>query len=735
METRATRSFAAGAESVGSLPRSAKRRGFGLIAGGLLGLLAFAPLSPAGAAVRFDVFIGHDGIVPEASWFPVTFEIYNDGPSFTGTVEISPNQSQTQTRFAVVEFPTGTLKRFSIPGFSASRYNYSWTARLLDAKGKVRAEAPGNQIRKTNPYQVPLVGAVTRTGAGLPTLPDVKINPREMQPGIARLQPALFPDNPIVLEGLTAIYLNSEKALDLKVNQVNALVAWLRQGGHLIVAVEQTLQINGNEWLRRLLPCDVTSLTTVGSHPEIQDWLQSGQEIEGVVPFRLLPNRAEGSDGPNPYAALNPDPKFEGEPMQAAACSLREGRVLFGPSTAPLAVTAPRGRGQITVLLFSPELEPFLSWKNRSHFWARILGLPSALLSHSPTERPSGGYSTDGIFGAMIDSKQVRKLPVGWLLLLLVGYLVVIGPLDRIWLKRIGKQMLTWITFPIYVALFSGLIYVIGYKLRAGETEWNELHIVDVMPWGEQADLRGRTYTSIYSPVNAKYQLTNSQSFATLRGEFLGFSAGQEASRANIEQRNNTFRAEVAVPVWTSQLFVSDWWNQRPLPLKVTVTGAGKQAQIEVENRLPTKLTKAKVILHGQVIELGDLPAEKTTTRARDGLSEMSLKSFVQLHGGNFVDAVNRRQQVFGGNPPGTMEEIPEGAMAASFLAKMQGPEHRNFVIPPGQDLSAQVERGDAFLLAWAADSSPVPPLNLFSARRTHRDTLWRVTVPAKPRP
>ena len=53
-----------------------------------------------------------------------------------------------------------------------------------------------------------------------------------------------------------------------------------------------------------------------------------------------------------------------------------------------------------------------------------------------------GGWSVDGIFGAMIDSRQVHKLPVGWLLLLLLVYLVVIGPLDQYWLKRIGKPML-----------------------------------------------------------------------------------------------------------------------------------------------------------------------------------------------------------------------------------------------------------------------------------------------------
>jgi hypothetical protein len=39
---------------------------------------------------------------------------------------------------------------------------------------------------------------------------------------------------------------------------------------------------------------------------------------------------------------------------------------------------------------------------------------------------------------------------------------------DQYCLKRLNKQMLTWVTFPVYVALFSLLIYYIGYRLRAG---------------------------------------------------------------------------------------------------------------------------------------------------------------------------------------------------------------------------------------------------------------------------
>ena len=119
------------------------------------------------------------------------------------------------------------------------------------------------------------------------------------------------------------------------------------------------------------------------------------------------------------------------------------------------------GLGQVSVLGFNPEREPFKSWTNRAWFWARLAKVPAAWFEKEAPQQ-YGRSSIDGVYGAMLDSRQVSKLPIIWLLLLLAAYLVIIGPVDRIWLKRINKQMLTWLTFPAYVAIFSLLIYFIG---------------------------------------------------------------------------------------------------------------------------------------------------------------------------------------------------------------------------------------------------------------------------------
>jgi len=707
-------------------------------------LLLLCGLLSAQAAVRFDVFLGYDGILPEASWFPVVCEVQNDGPTFNALVEITSSLYQSgQRRVMAVELPTGTTKRFVIPVFAASRYGLSWDARLLDERGRVRAEMKGLRVRKQSAARVPLVAAVART---MPVFPDIKTKTPDFQPVVARVQSAVFPDNPIALEGLDVLYLSSEKALDLKVNQVNALIAWLRGGGRLVVGVEQLVHLNGCEWLHRLLPVEVTGLTTVASHPQLQDWLtralRSGRLSAPVVrpgqtyqpPGRGRPT-GEAPPADNPYADLKPDPAFESQPLQVAVGTLRDGQVLIGSTSQPLAVSARRGRGEVIALLFSPELEPFTSWKHRPSFWARLVDLPPELLTVADASPVHGGSSMDGVFGAMIDSRQVRKLPVGWLLVLLLGYLVVIGPLDQYWLKKINRQMWTWLTFPAYVAFFSLLIYFIGYKLRAGETEYNELHVVDLIPSGDQADWRGRTYASIYSPVNARYRLASDLPFATLRGELSGgYGSAQETSRATVEQRGNNFEAELSVPVWTSQLFVGDWWRRGELPLSVSVATRGASYEVEVDNRTETPVSEARLVIGNKVFDLGRLPARQITKVSLEEHRGATLSGFLMSLTSSFEDAVQQRHQAFSTGQGGFINDAARAAMATSLIGAAQPQQGYNrFVAPAGLDLVPLLERGDAVLLAWAPNWTPVKPMNRFSPRRSHRDTLLRVAVPLEP--
>src|SRR5882724_7623644 len=117
----------------GTSPNPAGRKTGAFKVGPLLLAIFLLSSLAARAAIQFDVFLGYDGIIPEASWFPVVCEVKNDGPTFTAWIEVSSGQfNEGQTRAVAVELPTGTLKRLVIPVFSSTRYGGSWDVKLLN---------------------------------------------------------------------------------------------------------------------------------------------------------------------------------------------------------------------------------------------------------------------------------------------------------------------------------------------------------------------------------------------------------------------------------------------------------------------------------------------------------------------------------------------------------------------------------------------------------------------------
>jgi hypothetical protein len=713
----------------------------------------------ARAALQFDAFLGYDDLVPEQSWFPITCELHNDGPPFNAVVEIAPQDfGRGQVRRFPLDLPTNTRKRIFIPLFSTAR---AWDVRLLDESGKVRGEQVLDRGRVVK-NSLPLVAGLARITAGLPVFPDFPPSFNQDSKYVAaRMQPALFPDNPLALEGINLLYLSSERAANLTVGQVNALMEWLQGGGHLVLGVEQLTDVNATPWLRDLLPCELTSTVNLNSHAALEEWAKSVSSISPSTPPARAPAlpRIQGSgrtgrypsqpNGARPSPALpnlqvTPPPSnlkeawvddsdFVSAPLAAATGSLRDGTYLIGDASAPLAIEGLRGRGKITVLTFDPEREPFVSWKNRGWLWAGLAGIPASAFQTPYANIRASRLSSDGIFGAMIDTKQVRKLPLGWLLALLAAYLVVIGPLDQYWLRKINRQMLTWVTFPCYVLIFSGLIYYIGFHLRAGELEWNELSVVDILPDSNRAVLRGQTYVSIYSPVNSDYELAGGEKFATLRGEYLGNFGGNQDSRATVVQTGNNFDAQAYVPVWTSQLLVSDWVQPSALPLKMTASRHGGDWTLSVENKLDHDLPRANAVVGGTFYELGLLKAGENRTFTLGPRQGTPVDQMARQAEGPFRNAVNARHSSFGNNAV-SIPDIAAGAMAASFIGyvdRENGPNNwDNFSSPAGLDLSRFADGNYGILLAWDAGHTLTAALNRFQPKRLRRDTLLRLVVP-----
>ncbi len=699
--------------------------------------LPFSPLlqpQAAGQAFsrdipQFDVFVGFDGVVTEANWFPVVCEVRNEGPTFNASFEFRDTGGGL-TRQMTIELPTGTLKRFSFPMFTGMRYGTQYAAVLRNERGQVVAELPNIGSRMHINWQSHLLVAVPSSAAGMPVVPGETTRNFSVKPVAAasRLKTEMLPDNPLALGGMSSLYLNSQNAPDFSDRQVEAIMSWMHAGGHLIVGIDSIVDVTGVPWLKSLVPGELGSVRTVAVGESLDTWLRAAPADNagtGLEDFNAV------------YRTLRGEDSFQDTGLRLIGINKLAGKVDLAVDGTPAIVSQRQGRGKFTVLLFNPEQEPIRSWKLRPYFWARVAEMPGMLIQDKAP--PNQGYTgIDGVIGAMVDSRQIRKLPVSALLGLLVVYLLVIGPLDQWWLKRINRQMLTWITFPCYVALFSMLIYVIGYKLRAGESEWNEMQFVDVIPKGSTAELRGTTYASIYSPVNASYNLAGPQRFAALRGEYLGAVANNRSSEGRIRLNGDQFEARVNVPVWTSQGFVGEYLEDAALPFSASTrfnAPTGNHELTFTNHELPAN-AKVRVAIGDRLHQVTTPERGKSTTANLPGNGGQRISDFANAASVMFYQAAAQRNQGFGSDEARFQLQPEEASIAITLASRMDpnranqwGHYSGNFLMPGRLDLSHLLPGGNALVLVWCEDFAPVPPMNQFEPRRSGRNTLLRLAI------
>jgi len=391
----------------------------------------------------------------------------------------------------------------------------------------------------------------------------------------------------------------------------------------------------------------------------------------------------------------------------------------------------------VTLLGFNPEREPVKSWDNRPWLWAGLAEVDSAWFT---LENPPQGYGrqhVDGLYGLMLDSRQVSKLPVVWLILLLVAYLIIIGPVDRICLKRINKQMLTWLTFPAYVILFSLLIYYIGYRLRAGKLEINEAHIVDVLP-GKENTLRGRSYASIYSPSNKDYPIGGSLAAGAFRSENAGFS-GSGMAPLVVGMSPGKLDAQVRVPIWTSRLFSTEWVDSSKAGVQAKLFKPSEEIyRLDIRNGLDQPIVDAVLVVDEKYTEKEgvDIAPGASGSIQFSTDSGVNIEGVVRRESDIIRSSMGYRNNAFGSTEnsrldPNLLNFVCGSVPGSLDLGNTQSFSRNvnHFDSSGGVDTRGLIARGGAVLFLLVADHAPIPSTGLFETKLGQAWTLYRIPL------
>lgn len=343
----------------------------------------------------------------------------------------------------------------------------------------------------------------------------------------------------------------------------------------------------------------------------------------------------------------------------------------------------------------------------------------------------------DSVFGSLVESRQVRKLAVGWLLLLLGIYLVVIGPGDYYLLKRLKKPMWTWVTFPVYVILFSFLVYGIGYLLRAGDEEWNTVTVIDHVGQGEDSLQRGRIFGGLYSPRNATYPMQLDFPWAQFRSEYQGLGGGQMTGSKGLEVRSTGagVQGSITVPVWTTEVLVGDWVrSQAPVPIRMQATRNGDELVLDLDNAGGRQWSVLQLCYGERVYNLPRLaPGATLNHRVILNASQGALlEEQIESQSTPFQMAATSRNQAFGGEGWRLSPSI-NVMVAASFsegrMDRDSDARYDRMALPPRLDLRHLLKRGDAVLLALTEEVEPGTDPRRFEPLSSSSTTLYRLAV------
>jgi hypothetical protein len=432
-----------------------------------------------------------DGLVPER-WTPIVFSIASDRDGFSGTMSVTYDQDASQRARVTVPVATTPGATTSVEVVvCASSSSRSMQCQFVDSQtGAVRtidfeiggSAAPGAMLRDLPPLDS--VGRRVLSVDGPRSLEEVT-EPRERYSGIqgvgpgqkgwestwrAQIAPHQMPlswaayDSVDVVVVTGDLGLRSDNRIDPRA--LEALMAWVRSGGRLVVIVETA----GDGWMRfvdRARPVDVDEQGPLDVPEKVKSVLRAGEapiSAAQTTPVRLMRLRPDGE-------RLGWQIKYQTQ---------------LGPGPGTVA-HGPVGLGMVMLVACDPaKMSATVSSEASRRVWRDLLE-DMLLREHDRTEMRNsslgmyGGESSGGSIEAQMALGQVLsevtaipRLGHGaFVSIVLVVFVLamLVGPVDAIVLKKLGWRHHSWAVALGWIALASLLCVIAPSMVHSGTSK------------------------------------------------------------------------------------------------------------------------------------------------------------------------------------------------------------------------------------------------------------------------
>ncbi len=451
------------------MPAGCRRVSFAALAL-MAGALASFAASPATAAastaeaatdpVSITVKVGYSGFVKPEQWMPVAIDLTNTGPDVDGTLEVSPaafangppiTPAIYTTHVSLASGATKHLKTYVIEDQAPS----SVSVRLV-----VNGQVVATGGRAGGTAATPLIGVLSDQPTALDSF--AAVHPGSVSATVVHLALEDMGDSALLLRAFDVLAIDDFATDTLTAAQRGAITDYVHNGGALVLGT-------GASWRKTLGTATLNSVAALGQL-----------------------SRVEVASG-----ALN----------AGARAWLAEG-------DKPLLVERFVGGGMVTLATFDWNQEPVAGWSGGNVLLRQILVRTVFSPGSAQTSGFNNGFGPNGgsislrstsltqVLGNLPGLDLPSLLLIG---LLVVAYVLLVGPVNYLALRALHRRALAWVTLPLIAVLASVGAFGAGLFTKGQSVQTNQISIIHLQAGWDRA--YAESYTGVLAPTRGDYQV------------------------------------------------------------------------------------------------------------------------------------------------------------------------------------------------------------------------------------
>ncbi len=620
--------------------------------------------SSSKAEIEMEVSAGFDGIARLGAYTPYRITLVNKGRAIEGEVQVEVMiDSANKTLFA---------KPFSLPEASVKELVINAPVYTARKNIVVKAVERGKTLKEIEfkfagliPPENKMIGVLSSDPAAYGFLNGIKVKgiidkdyaektmimrasgayatsratfssdggTVETQCTLVPVEKEEMPDDINVMNGFDILIISGFDTSTLSEKQSGVLRAWVEKGGSLILGT-------GLDWKKVYDPLPealkkfkVTGAVSVQPPEELAAF--SGTDFSGSAKLDMVTGEIgfafAGSEtatgtaaGPGADTASN---AAGGQATMLTSEDIFKNDVIVGTDKNPIATKYVLNSGLVVFLAFDPAMEPFTGWQGKEAFWRNLLGR-STVGGITRGDVAGYYYGKGNTYIASNLTNQVpddRQPPFTFMFVTIGAYILIIGPVMYMFLKRKDRRDLNWVIIPAASLLCLTLIYFVGFRTRYATAILNTASVITLDTEKQSLDIL--TSMGVFNNKRGDLRLTYSNDSniqfdvaASDRRVYTSYPAGNEPEATTVS------KLYLSDPI-NYELYDVSMWEPKNIQASQSQAFNGELVQsVEIrdgkfkaviKNTTPFELLDAFLTIGSNFIPVGDiLPGQEKPVEA-----------------------------------------------------------------------------------------------------------------------